>query len=603
MAYNKAFEMTLQHTRSAALRFSPEIACGRAGRALKGALVGVLALAIGACASLRPEPSATQAAVDKDAEVASAVPEQELDRDLLYKLLVAEMAGHRGELDLSVQNYLEAAHTTRDPVVVERATRIAVFARKEAAALEAAELWTEISPKSHEARRILVSLYLKEGRTDDAVRELQKLLDMLAVTPKQANGLLVEMLSRERDKEQALAVMGKFMENRADDPDATLAYASLAVRSGDLDLAADLLSGLLKEHPDHRSAILLYARVLQDQGKTASALKYLGRLLELEPDDMRYRMAYARLLVSAKRFDEALAEFRTLSAQKPEDADVRYALSLLLLQTNRPEEAEEQFQELIKRGQQVETAQYYLGQLAETREELDLAIERYSQVDEGQHHLDARVRIAVLLAKQGKLDEARERLHGVQTRQVKESVRLYLVESEILADAGKLDEAMAVYDRGLEEHTENSDLLYARAMLAEKMGRVDLLERDLRSVLSREPTNAQALNALGYTLADRTDRYEEAHELIAKALELKPDDYYILDSMGWVLYRLGRHQEALQYLRRAAETSDDSEVAAHLGEVLWVTGDKAGARQVWETALESTPDDQRLLDLMKRFVR
>ena len=138
-------------------------------------------------------------------------------------------------------------------------------------------------------------------------------------------------------------------------------------------------------------------------------------------------------------------------------------------------------------------------------------------------------------------------------------------------------------------------------MLAEKMGRLDQLERDLRSILSREPNNAQALNALGYTLADRTDRYEEAHELIAKALELKPDDYYILDSMGWVLYRLGRHQEALQYLRRAAAASDDSEVAAHLGEVLWVTGDKAGARQVWETALESTPDDQRLLDLLKRF--
>ncbi len=603
MAYTRAFEMTLQDTISAAPRFTPATFCGLTGRGLKGALVGVLALAIGACAGLRPEPSDTEAAADKHPEAASAVPRQDLDRDLLYKLLVAEMAGHRGELDLSVQNYLEAAYATRDPEVVERATRIAVFARNEAAALEAAELWREISPKSHEARRILVSLYLKEGRTDDAVRELQNLFDMLAVTPKQANGLLVEMLSRERDKKEALEVMGKFMESRTDDPDATLAHASLAVRSGDLDLAAELLSGLLKDHPDHHSAILLYARVLQDQGKTAGALKYLGRLLELEPDDMRYRMAYARLLVSAKRFDEALAEFRTLSAQKPEDADVRYALSLLLLQTNRPEEAEEQFKELIKRGQQVETAQYYLGQLAETREELDLAIQRYSQVDEGQHHLDARVRIAVLLAKQGKLDEARERLHGVQTSHVKESVRLYLVESEVLADAGELDDAMAVYDRGLEEHAENSDLLYARAMLAEKMGRVDLLERDLRSILSREPNNAQALNALGYTLADRTDRYEEAHELIAKALELKPDDYYILDSMGWVLYRLGRHQEALQYLRRAAELSDDSEVAAHLGEVLWVTGDKAGARQVWETALESTPDDQRLLDLMKRFAQ
>ncbi len=595
--------MKLLNKISQAPRQTPRTLVGHAEHSLKIVLMGLLALALGACAGLRPDSPQEEPAVGggKEAKAAPAAPDQRLDRELLYKLLVAEMAGHRGQLDLSVQYYVEVAKATRDPKVVERATRIAVFARDEDAALEAAELWTEIAPKSHESRRILVSLYLKQGRTEEAVRELNHLFTMLNVTPQQANALLVEMLSRERDKAQALEVMSKYQASRPKDADATLAHATLAVRSGDLDLAGELLAELLSEHPEHRNALLLYARVLQEQGKTAEALKHLSRLLELEPEDTRYRMAYARLLVSAKRFDEALAEFRTLSAQKPDDADVRYALSLLLLQTNRPDEAEEQFKALISRGQQVETAQYYLGQLAETREELDLAIQRYRKVDDGPHHMDARVRIAVLLAKQGKLDAARELLHGIQTRNVQESVRLYLVETELLADAEKFDDAMTVYNHALGEHEENSDLLYARAMLAEKMGRLDQLERDLRSILSREPNHAQALNALGYTLADRTDRYEEALELISKALELKPDDYYILDSMGWVLYRLGRHQEALQYLRRAAEASDDSEVAAHLGEVLWVTGDKAGARQVWETALESTPDDKRLLDLLKRF--
>ena len=595
--------MTSRNRINSARRAASGRCSGLAATHIRVPLIGLLALTLGACANMRPAPTdeATEVQAAEPAETAAKPPGRELDRELIYKLLVAEMAGHRGQLDLSVEHYGEVAKATRDPKVVERATRIAVFARDEAAAMEAAELWIEIAPKSHEARRILVSLYLKQGRTDEAVRELDNLFAMLDVTPKQANGLMVEMLSRERDKKQALEVMGKYQEKRPDDPDGKLAHASLAVRAGDLDLAAKLLSELLEAHPEHRNAILLYAKVLQDQGKTADALKYLARLLELEPGDTRYRMAYARLLVSAKRFDEALTEFRTLSEQKPDDADVRYALSLLLLQTNRPEEAEKQFEELIRRDQQVETAQYYLGQLAETREELDLAIERYRRVDEGQHEMDARIRVAVLLAKQDKLDAAREQLHGIRTRNVQESVRLYLVETELLAEAEKLDEAMAVYGHALKEHKDNSDLLYARAMLAEKMGRLEQLESDLRSILSREPNNAQALNALGYTLADRTERYDEAYELIAKALELKPDDYYILDSMGWVLYRLGRHQEALKYLRRAAEASDDAEVAAHLGEVLWVTGDKDGARQVWETALESTPDDQRLLDLMKRF--
>lgn len=189
----------------------------------------------------------------------------------------------------------------------------------------------------------------------------------------------------------------------------------------------------------------------------------------------------------------------------------------------------------------------------------------------------------------------------MESRNVKEAVRVYRAEAEILTNADRLNEAIEVYSLALDEFPENSDLLYARAMLAEKLDRLDVLEADLRSILSREPNNAEALNALGYTLADRTDRYDEALELIKQALALQPDDYYIVDSMGWVMYRMGRHQESIEHLRRAMTLSDDSEIAAHLGEVLWVTGDKQEAQEIWNTALESTPDDERLLDVIKRF--
>ena len=160
---------------------------------------------------------------------------------------------------------------------------------------------------------------------------------------------------------------------------------------------------------------------------------------------------------------------------------------------------------------------------------------------------------------------------------------------------------MTVYDRALEEYAGNADLLYARAMLAEKLDRLDILERDLRAILGTEPDHAEALNALGFTLADRTDRYDEALVLLERAIELKPDDYYVIDSMGWVLYRVGRLEEAIQYLRRAFALSEDPEVAAHLGEVLWVMGRKAAAREIWDTALQTTPDDANLLEVIKRF--
>lgn len=558
---------------------------------------------LSACAAVAPERPDAGPPPKPMAEAAprQAQPKAGLDADTLYKLLVAEFAGNRGQLKLSLANYLEVAQATRDPGVAERATRIAVYARDDQAALAAARLWAQLSPQSHEAHRVLASLYIRAGRVDAAVDELNTLVGQLDAQPEQKYALVVEILARERDKATVMAVMDGFVASRRDSAEAQLAHANLAIRVGDLDRAAAILEELQARHPDNRGAIMLHVRVLQEQGKTEDALKTMARLKALEPDNLSYRMAYARLLVSAKRFDDALVEFRGLSRQRPKDADVRYALALLLLQTNRLDQAESEFKELIKLNKKVLTARYYLGQLAETRDDLPKALDWYRGVDSGQHYVDAQIRVAVIYARQGKLEDARTQLHAIQPQDTADSVRLSLVESELLADAGKRDQAMEVYGQALEEFPEDTDLLYARAMLAEKMGRLDLLEADLRTILKKEPNNAQALNALGYTLADRTDRYQEAYDLIQRALKLKPDDYYILDSMGWILYRMGRSPEALKYLRQAAKLSDDPEIAAHLGEVLWVTGDQKGARDVWDTALKTTPDDQRLLEVIRRF--
>ncbi|NIO42576.1 MAG: tetratricopeptide repeat protein, partial [Burkholderiales bacterium] len=217
------------------------------------------------------------------------------------------------------------------------------------------------------------------------------------------------------------------------------------------------------------------------------------------------------------------------------------------------------------------------------------------------HYFEAQTRLGVVIARQGHLEAAREHLHGIETQSDEQRVQLFLAEEQILREAKKYAEALETLNESLEALPRNQDLLYARALIGEKLDLVELAERDLRAILEQDPDNAQALNALGYTLADRTTRYKEALVLIERALALKPDDPFILDSMGWVQYRLGNNTEAIKYLKRALSIRNDAEISAHLGEVLWVTGDRMQARSVWKKALEDTPDNDTLLGIIKKF--
>lgn len=551
-----------------------------------------------------PEAAPAHAVSPPDSALAPALAPRSrtpVEESLVYRLLVAEMAGRRGQLDVSATHYLVVARETRDPEVVERAVRIAAAADDDAATLEAAQLWVEVAPESPEAHRVLAGIHLRARRLEEAVTEMRALFGLLKTTPAQTHSLLVEMLSRERDQELALAAMERFVAGQESDPLAQSALASLAARGGKLERAASILQQVLQSQPDDPGTVLLYAQILQTQGKAREGIDLLAGALARRPGEIALRMAHGRLLVADKRYEEAIAEFQHVVDAQPDNGDARHALALLCLQTEKLDEAERHLRSLSVRGARQNTARFYLGHVAEARGRVDEAISWYGQVEQGENLVDAQVRLGVLLARQGRLDEARQRLQSVETSNGKHRVRLSLVEAELLVDAGRLQDALTVHDLALQEFPDDADLLYARAMVAEKLDRLDLLEADLRAILSRDPDHVQALNALGFTLADRTDRYQEAHDLIVRALAQRPDDYYIQDSMGWVLFRLGRLPEALEHLRRAAAQSDDVEVAAHLGEVLWVSGDEAGARQVWDAVLKREPDNQRITELMRRL--
>jgi tetratricopeptide (TPR) repeat protein len=565
-------------------------------------------LFVAACATVPvPEPgtepatAAAAPAAETPARTGPPRPKIELTEDLLYRILVAEVAGQRGLLDVAVKSYLDLARETRDPDVVERATRIAVYARDAAAATEAAQMWVELDPDNPDPHQVLAVMALRDGDRERALEHLRNILDNAEGPVDQKLLLIANLLGREQDRELILSLMEQLVASRQDSPEALYAFAHVAARLGDLDRSRELLEQVLSLSPQDDDAAMSYISILQRQERTNDALAWLEQTLpSRKEDDFNLRMAYARLLTDAKRYDEARRQFEILAVQAPNNLDVLYALALLYLQANRLDDAETYFERLASRTDRGDNARYYLGRIAEDRKDWGKAGVWYQGVQEGENYFDSQVRLGLIMAKQGRAEDARAHLQGIRTSGVEQKAVLVQAEAELLTEEKRFDEAMQVYDAAL-AGGHNADLLYARAMLAEKMDRLDQLENDLRRILEKEPDHPQALNALGYTLADRTDRYQEAYELIKRALELSPGDFYILDSMGWVLYRLGRMDEAIDYLQKAMALRPDPEIAAHLGEVLWVTGNKDAAREVWDTALKATPDDSVLLDVIRRF--
>ena len=561
----------------------------------------LLFIGLSGCTTTSLAPGGPAAHPDGGSEAGSAPVEttREFTKNELYRLLVAEFAAKRDDMPRAIREYISVAATSRDIAVAERAVRLAMNAGDESGSLEAARIWSSISPESSKATQVYGALLLRAGKLDEAIAQFETIVTDSG--PAAGFDTVSEVLSRERDKKSAMEAMRRLTAPFGGNPHALYAFAKLAARAGELEQATELLESLLSIDPNHERGVVFYARVLQQTGNITAALETLERGLEKNQDSQAVRMTYARLLVDAKHYDEARQQFEVLTEQAPDNVDVRYALGLLLLQTNHPQDAKIHFEFLTDFPERRVTAHYYLGQIAETADDLEAARMAYSRVDRGEHFLNAHIRIAVILAKLGETEKARQHLDGIPRQDAEQDIRIYRAEAEILSRNDQLEEAMDVYDRALDEYAGQADLLYARAMLAEKLDRLDILERDLRAILSDKPDHAEALNALGFTLADRTDRYDEALVLLERALELKPDDFYVIDSMGWVLYRVGRLEEAIEYLRRAFSISEDPEVAAHLGEVLWVMGRKEAAREIWDTALQTTPDDEMLLEVIKRF--
>ena len=547
-----------------------------------------------------PAPAAATIGV-KSGATEQVLPKLDLTDQILYQYLVAEIALQRGDLALASDAYLDLAKATRDPRIAKRATEVAIYAQQGQAAASASKLWLELDPQSINARQALVAIMLS---SDKPIYALPYLQQILSARPENTGAEFMQlgiMLNHQPDKETSLKLIQTLAQPYPDLPEAHLAIAQAAARAGQFDLALAQLDTADKLKPGWDTAAMLRFEVLS-RNSGDKGMVFARDYLQRYPQANEVRLAYARYLLNRNEVEESRRQFELLAQALPGSAEIQLAIGLISLQMNELDAANAAFAKALQEQYpQPGIVQIYLGQVAEAQHRDNDAANWYRSVSPGPQYVIAQIKYAMLLAKQGRLDQARTYLHDVKVNDDAARVELIQAEAEMLREAHDDKAVYTVLGDALASRPDSIDLLYDHAMAAERLNHLDITEADLRHLLKLQPNHAQALNALGYTLADHNLRLPEALNLLQEALKLAPNDAYILDSMGWAQYRVGNLPMATDFLNRAYSKLPDPEIAAHLGEVLWVQGKHDQARQLWDKALAAYPKNQALLDVTAKY--
>ncbi|VXC07454.1 tetratricopeptide repeat protein [Massilia sp. 9I] len=542
-------------------------------------------------------------------EAEARLPKVDMTSGMLNQLLKAEFAFRKGDWQGPYLTMLSLAQQTRDPRLARRAAEMAVAARQSDDTLAAVRLWRELDPSSDEATQYFVGMVV----TSDNIADVEPVfVERLKLSAPDKRGVLLfqiqQLLGRAKDKEAAAAMLDRVIAPYDGTFEAYIVRAQAALGRGDRESAQRAAQAALAAKPDSEIAVLMMAQVLEDDNKVAPMLE---AFLKTHPDAREVRSAHARVLVNQKQFPQARAQFEALLKDRPDDAGNLYALGVLATQMNDAQGAEgyfTRFVEVLGRNPEDERdptrALLILAQIAEERNDYPAALgwlEKIPAGTEPQLLLSAQLRRAQLLARQGDLAGGRKLLAGLKPAEPAQQAQVAVAESQLLRDAGRTLEAYSLMEAAAKRFPKNPDLLYDFALLAEKIGRVDVMEKALRDVMTLAPDNHHAYNALGYSLAERNTRLQEALELVTKALAMAPNDPFIMDSMGWVQYRLGNLDEAEKQLRNAYALRRDPEIAVHLGEVLFKKGQQAAAQALWREASAKDPKNDTLRNTLARL--
>ncbi len=527
------------------------------------------------------------------------------EADQVFKILSAEIAGRRGRVDIAAENYFDVAQTANDPRVAERAVKLALYSRDLARADSASTLWVELDPSSVDAWQHRAQISLQQKNVDGTTDALAKVIALSSDAPSQVIPGVVNSILSQSDAETGVLVLTRLADRYPESAEAQYGIGRFAMSRGERETAVEAFDKALALDPENVEALLSLARLEVESGSGDTALDNINAFVEANPRNVAAQLGYARLLVETGSYEQAAERFDVIAAEFPDDADSLFTIGLLALEIKRIKHAEDYLLQVVTLDKHQDSANYYLARISDSRKDYDEAVQRYRRVQNGDNYFDAQIRAAELLGLLGEVDQGRELISQLRSFTQEPAVKIELInaESRLLNSSDRHADAFEVLNDGLAQFEDDTSLLYARALVAERLDKQEVFERDLLKVISMQPDNGYALNALGYFLVDRNERLDEAEKYLTRAIELLPDDPAIIDSVGWLYYRQNKYAESIEMLRRAHSLFPDAEIAAHLGEVLWVSGDQDAASEVWEEALQDAPGHDLLNQVMKKYQR
>jgi tetratricopeptide (TPR) repeat protein len=531
--------------------------------------------------------------------------ESQLTSEFIYRYLVAEVAGQRGDLATSGAIFYDLAKTTSDPNLAERAAKIATYGNVSNLTIPAVKLWSELDPTSNEAQQAMVEMLIATGNLNDAKPFLEKIL-LKEETRSGGFLYLNSLLNRSPDKAEVLRLVQSLAKPYPDLAEAQFAIAQSAWVAKQDEVALQALNKVETLKPGWSIAALLKGQILFGKSPQA-AIDFYRSFLDQHPESAEVRLNMAKLLVSQKQYEAAKKEYPIILKNAKDSpanisAEITAVVGLLSFQSADYDAAEVYFQESLTLGfKDVDQIYVYLAQVAEKQNHDDTATSWYNKVQAGQHYLEAQIGLANLIARTQSVDKAIENLDAIDDLNTAQQIIVIQTEASMLAKATRNQDAFGLLDKAVKNLPNTPELIYDYALAAERLQKFDIMEAELRKIIAVKPDFSAAYNALGYSFADRNIRLNEALSLIEKALSIDPNDHYMLDSLGWVHYRKGNLDKAIEYLQQAYKVNQDPEIAAHLGEVLWQKGRYDEAKKIWSDALAAYPKNEVLLATTNKF--
>lgn len=568
----------------------------------------IILVFLNGCASSPEKPSAQEEAVEpvKIAEPKKKTEQSEvktaIDPDVMYMLMAAELAGQRGQYAIALEGYMEAAKRVSDPRFAERAAKIAMYMRDSNKTDEAISLWLKQDPKNPTARKIAALSALRAGNKQAAVDHLSAVLKTDPAGFEKSALELASVLQRDGKSDFFYEVLDSVGEKNPDQAVVYFVQSLLAAEMKNNALAEKKVQQALNIQPDWDKALVFQAQIAVFSGDLNKAKTLLRNASLKYPENDKFKKLLAQVLIKATEYEAASEVYQGIILSNPKDAESQIALALVYLQLNRDGKAEDIFKQLLDQPEWQNQANFYLGKIEEKREHTQKALAWFDKVAEGPFVFESTISAVSLLVKDKKFDEADARLNLLSEQFPKQKLRIILMRAGLYGQQGQYEKAFKLLTEAMAGQPDQRDLLYTRALMAERLNKLDVLEADLKKILAKYPDDAEALNALGYSLLGNAGRYADAEKYLQQALNLQPNEAVIMDSFGWLQFKLGRLQQALGYLERAYAKQQEGEIAAHLAEVLWALGRKEEARKVFSKAIKKAPEDEYLLDFKNRLL-